>query len=111
MSSTPYIAVLDGPDVHVVITALRSAAEIRDISEETYVNCEYDQELARLALTDWSSDRSYAQFYLVFEDLCAANDWHVVLDWDDLDDTTDFPYESLSRPAGAKEPVLLWPDD
>lgn len=44
----------------------------------------------------------------LFTRLCEDTDWHLQLDWDDLDTmVTDFPYRSLDRLTGG-EPQDLW---
>lgn len=57
------------------------------------------------------ADEYLDQFNALFKRMIAQTDWALTLDWDGLDEESDFPYKSLSRPAGAKTPMLLWPDD
>lgn len=57
------------------------------------------------------ADEYLDQFNALFERMIAQTDWGLTLDWDGLDEESDFPYKSLSRPAGAKAPMFLWPDD
>lgn len=57
------------------------------------------------------ADEQLKRFGALFEQMVAQTDWALTLDWDGLDEDSDFPYESLSRPTGAGEPVLLWPDN
>lgn len=53
-------------------------------------------------------DQDVGKFADFFERICEKTDWHVRLDWDDLDLMESFPYRSLDRPAGARESVPLW---
>lgn len=57
------------------------------------------------------ADGDLEQFASLFDRIIEETDWALTLDWDGLDEEFGFPYKSLSRPAGADEPVLLWPDD
>lgn len=111
MGCRPFVAVRGGASEEVALESLRSLADKYGLFSESVIDDGSDFDIAALSLQKWFPESSMRGLINVFEELCVQTDWHVVLDWDDLDDESDFPYKSLSRPSGAKEPVLLWPDD
>lgn len=111
MSSQPYISVRQTGIRDSAFATLARLSEIYGLSDDSFVGSYVDDESARLTITGQISDNLCSSFHDLFCELCKQTDWHVALDWDDFDETTDFPYKSLDRPVGAKEPVLLWPDD
>lgn len=111
MGCRPFVAVRGGASEAVALESLRLLADTYGLSSESVIDDGSDFDIAALSLQKWFPEGAIRGLITVFEELCAETNWHVVLDWDDLDEDSDFPYQSLSRPAGAKEPVLLWPDD
>lgn len=101
-----------------VISGPASEREVRDRVEQ------YGYDLGTVGYSQDYPDEKLVELYLcsdalenyraldaLFTRLCQDTDWHIQLDWDDLDTmVTDFPYRSLERPTGG-ETQDLWPDD
>lgn len=111
MSSQPYIAIRQSGIRESASTTLQQLSEKYGLADESFVGDYFEDESARLTLTGSLSDRTCFSFHELFTELCNLTNWHAVIDWDDLDETIDFPYKSLNRPPGINEPVLLWPED
>lgn len=113
MSVQPFIAVTGANiDSAEILAILETKSRQRRLYESgAFVDDVDDDALAKIRLARQATDEAIEGLRLIFEELCEETNWSVDIDWDGLDDFSDFPYQSLSRPAGAKEPVLLWPDD
>lgn len=112
MSVQPSVLVLSGAPEPIVLSKLVETSTRFGLPEsERFIDADNDMAVGGIALFKGADISSFPILNSIFDALCAETDWELTLDWDGLDEEPDFPYKSLSRSAGAKEPVLLWLDD
>lgn len=109
MGVSPFIAVVSGPGSAEVAreTILRSARQWPHLESQLMLDDGFDVYTMHAALNSKVSEAALDELKQLFDALCRETDWHLRLDWDDLDELFPDVYRSMDRPPGASAPAFF----
>ena len=109
MGVSPFVAVVDGPKSadEARITILECVRRWPKLASQLVLDDGFDLYVMHATPNRKASEAALGELKQLFDTLCRETDWHLRLDWDDLDELFPEEYISLDRPSGISEPTVF----